>query len=316
MTDDVNVTGHVPIAEDTKRHGFYTPASDFGLAESPTMFPIAERDLSWTVPTEDGPRDVGQTSETHKAIVREDTGAIVGIVSKSYRPLANQTYFATVEDALREAIPEELREGVMVRDRVSGAGSWTQREYVFPAYAEALQNTAYSTQFGMRIVAWNSYDGSASAGLMSGLIDFMCTNGMIVGRDIAKEMKRHTTRLEAIHFLPRLRQNMADIGSHIEEVRKMAHTPLRMDDALAFLEKHLSGQRAAEMLMRTQREAEVRGETVQALHAALTMYASHNSPHFATRHDDPAREARLLRGREDEVYRMVSSPEWRQLVAA
>lgn len=313
---DVNVTGHVPTAEDTKRHGFYTPESDFGLAESPTMFPVAERDLSWTIPTEGGPRDVGQTSDTHKAIVRTDTDQIVGIVSKSYRPLPNQDYFATVETALREAIPEELREGVMVRDRVAGSGSWTQREYVFPAFAESLKNTQYETKYGMRIVAWNSYDGSASAGLMSGLIDFMCTNGVITGRDIAKEMKRHTTKLEAIHFLPRLRQNLDEIHGHIEDVRKMAHTPLRMDDALAFLEKHLSGQRAAEMLMRTQVEAERRGETVQALHAALTMYASHNSGAFATRQDDPAREARLLRGREDEVYRMVSSPEWRALVAA
>ena len=314
MTTDVNVTGHVPTAEDTKRHGFYVPASDFGLAESPTMFPVAERDLTWTV--DGGATTIGQTSDTHKAIVREDTGAIVGIVSKSYKPLANQDYFATVETALREAIPEELREGVMVRDRVAGGGSWTQREYVFPAFAEALVNTSYETKYGMRIVAWNSYDGSASAGLMSGLIDFMCTNGVITGRDIAKEMKRHTTKLEAIHFLPRLRQNLSEIGGHIEDVRKMAHTPLRMDDALHFLEKHLSGQRAAEMLMRTQVEAERRGETVQALHAALTMYSSHNSGAFATRQDDPAREARLLRGREDEVYRMVTSPEWRQLVAA
>lgn len=315
MTTDVNITDHVPTADDTKRHGFYAPASDFGLDESPTMFPVREIDLA-AVRFCDDRTTITSVSDTHKAIVREDTDLIVGIVSKSYKPLANQTYFATVETALREAIPEELSEGVLVRDRVAGVGSWTQREYVFPAFAEALVNTSYETKYGMRIVAWNSYDGSASAGLMLGLIDFMCTNGVIVGRDIAKEMKRHTTKLDAIHFLPRLRQNLSEIGGHIEEVRKMAHTPLRMDDALAFLEKHMSAQRAAEMLMRTQVEAEKRGETVQALHAALTNYSSHNTSSFATRSDDPAREARLLRGREDEVYRMVSTPEWRKLLAA
>ena len=179
MTTEVNVTGHVPTAEDTKRHGFRVPTSDFGLAESPTMFPVAERDLYWATPTEGGPPDVGRASETHKAIVREDTGAIVGIVSKNYRPLPNSDYYSTVEQALRDAIPEELREGVMVRDRVSGPGSWTQREYVFPAFAEKLANTQYQTQYGLRIVAWNSYDGSASAGLLSGLIDFMCTNRVV-----------------------------------------------------------------------------------------------------------------------------------------
>lgn len=312
MITDVNITDHVPTADDTKRHGFRVPDTDFGLAESPTMFPVAESSL-WAL---DGEENLQSASDTHKAIVRSDTRQIVGIVSKSYRPLANSDYFVSVEDALREAIPEEMREGVLVRDRVAGVGGWTQREYVFPAFAETLRNTSYETKYGLRIVAWNSYDGSASAGLMSGLIDFMCTNGVITGRDIAKEMRRHTTRLEAAHFLPRLRQNMAEIGEHIDEVRKMAETPLRMDDALGFLDKHLSGQRAAEMLMRTQKEAEMRGETLQALHAALTNYASHNSVDFQTRSDDPAKEARLLRGREDEVYRMVSSPDWRALVAA
>lgn len=314
MSEEVNVS-HRPEAQDIMRHEFALPASDFGLESSATMFPIGERDLA-SIVFGDESTSIGSVSQTHKAIVRLDTDEIVGIVSKKYQPLANSSYFSTVEQALRDAIPEEMREGVMVRDKVAGGGSWTQREYVFPAFAEELSNSTYSTKVGLRIVAWNSYDGSASAGLLSGLIDFICTNGMIVGRDIAKEMRRHSTLLTANHFLPRLRQNLGDIGGHIEEVRKMANTPLNQDAALSLLEKHFSGSRAAEILMRAQVEAERRGETVQALHAALTMYASHATDTFKQRSDDPAREARLLRGREDEVYRVVSTPEWRELLAA
>ncbi len=315
MSDEPNIQ-HTPSPRDILRHGFLESDSGFGLSESRTIFPVVERTLAAIVKTEGGPPDVVGVSDTHKTVCRADTSEIVGVVGLKYKLMENETYFRTVEQALRDAIPEDMREGVMVRDKVSGGGSWCQREYVFPAYAETLRNSQYETSVGLRIVAWNSYDGSASAGLMSGLIDFICTNGMIVGRDIAKEMRRHSTRLTPELFLPRLRQNLAEIGKNIDEVRRMANTPLDRDAALALLEKHFSGSRAAELLMRTNIEAERRGETVQALHAALTMYSSHASDTFRQRSDDPAREARLLRGREDEVYRVVSTPEWARLMAA
>lgn len=298
-----------------KRHGFSNPERDLGLDDSPTVFPVGERSLASVVPTETG-HDVRSISRTHKSIVRLDTDEIVGIVSQSYQPLRNSEFFGTVEEALRIAIPDEMFEGVQVRDKVAGGGAWTQREYVLPAYAEELKNSQYSTKVGLRIVAWNSYDGSASAGLMTGLIDFICTNGMVVGRDIAREMRRHTTRLQPSDFLPRLRENLGKIHDEMGSVRRMAHTPLDHDRALAFLEKNLSGQRAAEMWRQTLLEAELRGNTVQALHAAMNYYASHSDDRFQVRNADPAREARMLRGREDEVQRLMSTQEWARLVAA
>lgn len=298
-----------------KRHGFTNPERDLGLAESKTVFPVEERSLAAVSPTESG-HDVVSVSGTHKAIVRTDTDHIVGIVSQSYQPLRNSEFFGTVEEALHTVIPDAMFEGVQVRDKIAGGGAWTQREYVLPAYAEELRNSQYSTQVGLRIVAWNSYDGSASAGLMTGLIDFICTNGMVVGRDIAREMRRHTTRLQPGDFLPGLRKNLDRIHDEMGRVRQMAQTPLNHDLALAFLEKHLSGQRAAEMWRQTQLEAELRGDTVQSLHAALNYYASHADDRFQVRNTDPAREARMLRGREDEVQRLMSTAEWQRLAAA
>lgn len=204
----------------------------------------------------------------------------------------------------------------MVRDKVSGGGAWSQREYILPAYAEALENTQFSTKMGMRIVAWNSYDGSASAGLMTGLIDFWCTNGIIVGKIMNKELRRHTTRLTPQTFLPRLRENLGKVHDEIEAVRQMANTPLDENLLLTFLEKNMSGQRAGEMLNRVRAEASLRGETVQAVHAALSYYASHSDDSFQVRNQDPAREARMLRAREDEVHQLMGTREWAALVAA
>jgi hypothetical protein len=302
-------------------HGFQAPKKDLGLATSKTVFPIAEMALGAHAAS-DNPElphaaDACATSETHKAIVRTDTNEFVGVVSSKYRPLRNEDLFGTIEAALNEAIPEEMFRDVQVRDRVSGGGSWSQREYVLPAYAEELKNSQFETRVGLRIIAWNSYDGSASAGLMTGLIDFYCTNGMIVGNQITRELKRHSTRLTPEDFLPRLTKNLSTIHEEIDGIRGMMHTPLNSDAALEFLEKNLSAKRAAEMFTRMQQEVEVRGSNVFALHSALTYYASHDSESFATRAPlHSSRTARMLRGREDEVLRLVRTPEFQGMLVA
>lgn len=303
---------HTPVLK-----GFVTPTMDYGLHESSTIFPISEQPMAAVEKREDDtvPGIIARC-DSHKAIVNAASDGIVGVVSASYKPLPNRDFYGTIEEALNIAIEPHLREGVMVRDRMSGGGAWSQREYVFPAFSEELKGTKFETKMGLRIVAWNSYDGSASAGLMTGLIDFFCTNGMIVGRNIERELRRHSTQLTPQHFLPALRTNLGKIHEEIEKVRQMQATPLDNDKMLHFLEKHLSGQRAAEMLKRTQLEAEMRGENVFALHSALTYYASHSDESFAVRNADPSREARMLRGREDEVYRLIDTKEWAALLEA
>lgn len=316
MPLDVNDTADVPLRERILRHSFRKPEHDFGLSDSPTVFEIAEHSLGGLVWDSQDEPTVVSVCKTHKAIVRADTSEMVGVVSQSYQPLRNEHLFSTIEEAIRIAVPEELLEGVMVRDRVAHGGSWCQREYVLPAYSEALVNTQFKTEIGLRIVAWNSYDGSASAGLMTGIIDFWCTNGMVVGRSLDRELRRHTTRLSPMQFVPGLRANLGNIHEEIDTVRKMSQTPLDRDLLVGFLEKNMSGQRAAEMLRRVGVEAELRGETVQAVQAALSYYASHSDDAFQVRNADPAREARMLRGREDEVMRLIRTPEWAALVAA
>lgn len=310
----------MPLDQVPVLKGFTQPDRGYGLHESSTIFPISEQPLAAVEKRDPSVSldlvNVLAMCNSHKAIVNAANDDIVGVVSASYKPLPNREFFATIEEALSIAIPEELRKGVMVRDRMSGGGAWSQREYVFPEFSEVLKGTKFETKMGLRIVAWNSYDGSASAGLMTGLIDFFCTNGMIVGRSIERELRRHSTQLTPQHFLPGLRTNLGKIHEEIEKVRQMQATPLDQDKMLHFLEKHLSGQRAAEMVKRTAVEVEVRGENVFALHSALTYYASHSDDQFAVRNADAAREARMLRGREDEVYRLIDTKEWAALLEA
>lgn len=292
--------------------GFSPLDVSFTPPESKIMFETGERTLGAV--GEGG--EVISTSRRFKTIVREDTGDIVGVVGTKYSRLRNQDFFGTIERALRDTIPEEMREGAMYRDSYSGGGSWSKREYVLPAYAEALRSTEFETKVGLRIIAWNSYDGSASAGLLTGLIDFFCTNGMIIGRSIETQLRRHSARLTPDLFVPSLREGIENIHGTTETLQKMMQTKLDKDAALLLLESNFSAKRAAEIYRRMEAEIAVRGNSVFALHSALTFYSSHNSDQFTTRAANDDLVARMLRDREEEVTKILRSRAWSALMAA
>lgn len=299
--------------------GFAPLSSDLHHTDTRLYFPVAEMPLGAL--DENG--GVVSRATRHKAIVRQDDQTMVGIVGRRYRVLPNDHFFSTIERALDQTVPVEMREGVCIREQTSGGGSWSKREWVFPAYAEMLRNTQFETQVGLRIIAWNSYDGCTSAGLLTGLIDFYCTNGMITGRSIERELRRHSTRLTPELFVPALRDSISTIHESTEELQRMMNTRLDADAALRLLEASFSASRAAEIYRRMEAEIAVRGSCVFALHSALTFYASHNTDQFSTRPANtqdgvpaPDNESRMLQAREDEVTKIVRSRGWQQLMAA
>lgn len=301
--------------DQTNLKGFITPDSDFGLETSRTTFPVQEMALTahrFTSKDDESVsygENVEAFSRGHKAVVRTDTNEFVGVVSSSYKLMTNQEYFGTIEEAVRRAVPEELLDGAVVRDR--STGMWSQREYVLPAYAQALRNSQHETKMGLRIIASNSYDGSSSARLMVGLIDFYCTNGMIIGKNIEKSARRHTARLAPDLFVSPLIRSIETTNSMIEEYQQMLDTRLQYDAAVEFFEKNFSGKRSAQMMERLGVEIEDRGNNVFALMSTLTYYSSHLDKHFPARGDG---NERMLEGREDEVLRLTSSPAFRKLM--
>lgn len=299
--------------------GFAAPEKELGLADSATIFPVEARTLlSSTKPftdESDTPHGVFSESETHKCIVRTDTGRIVGVVGSKYGLLRNETLFSSMEQTMREAIPTEMWEGVQVREGVCRGGAFCRREYVFPAYAEALRNTVHETKLGFRVIVTNSYDGGSSASMQTGLIDFACTNGLVLGKNIAMSSARHSSRLDHRQFVQPLRMAIEQSQEMVDEVRTMARTPITMDQATEFCEKKFSGKRSALMLEQFGREVENRGMNAFALLSALTYYASHDSELFPA----PGRRGNtdeVLHYREQEVQTLVGSREFRSLLEA
>lgn len=290
--------------------GFREPETDLGLAQSTTTFGVTERQLA-SVRTEGDENHVASISDTHKTICREDNSSILGVVGANYKLLSNQEFFGAVEEAILDSVPSDMQEGVVAREFVSQSGRWSRREFVFPAYAQRLQNTSHETKVGLRVIASNSYDGSASARLLVGLIDFYCTNGMILGKNIRNLARRHSSRLTPAMFVPGIRKSIEESNEMLEEVEQMMQTPIQEQDVIGILDKQFSGVRSAALLARFHKEREERGDNVFALHSALTHYASHNDESYTVRGEyDP----RQIESRENEVLKVVQSREFRELM--
>lgn len=285
---------------------------DFGLSQSKAVFPVSTRPLMVA-----GAKDALPV-HTHKAVIRTDKDGSnvrpIGIVGSDYKVMKNVDLFGSIEGSIARTMERSLMEGVQVNTEISFDGAWTKREYLFPAFKEALETSdGFKTDVGFRIIGWNSYDGSASAGVASGLIDFYCSNGMILGKMVDLAKRRHTSNFFADHFDKQISDGIGMVQHEVRMLRKMATTQLDPEVGAEILRKHFSKRRAERMIARMEHEASVRGWNVFALHSALTYYSSHNSDEFGIRRTGNDNVAKTLHNREAEVAKMM--PEVLRLAA-
>jgi hypothetical protein len=270
---------------------------EFGLAESGLCKPPIERTLAAVA--DDGTQI---KAPRHKAIVVG--GEVVGVVGSRYQLLPNVEFFGALEDAIRSTVPEDLLEGAATRSWMRDG--FSNREYVLPAYASEIADTSV----GLRVIARNSYNGAQSAKVTVGLIDFYCTNGMITGREINSQFKRHSAGLTVTPFVDLLRRGIENINDEIDWISQMHSTPLSMERATAYIDKNFNGPTAAGMMSQFEQERNERGENVFALHSALTYWSSHDSSLFPIQGNPTT----VMMGREERVQKLMSAKDFRELV--
>jgi hypothetical protein len=292
-------------------------AADFGLEGSKVDFVAATRPL----------QIVGKAGgilpvDSHKAVLRmiDDKPVQLGIVGSDFKLLQHRDFFEAIEKKLRESIRPDLQRDPQVKTSVSFDGAWAKREYVFPAFAEALeQSPTLKAKLGYRVIAWNALDGSSVAGMLTGLIDFYCTNGVILGSLVGKLLRRHTSGLNLPAFEQQIAAGVGEAQKEVRYLEEVARKPLDLQKAQAFLKDAGFSERATERLIeQTQREVAVRGDNLFALVSALTYYSSHADDRagFGVRDTGSDHVAKTLHGRELEVHGVLHSNGFRQLLAA
>lgn len=275
----------------------------FNLSTSEAVFPVKTQAL--VTPS-------GLAIDTHKAVVRFDKDGTnprtIGVVGKDYKVLTNEDQFSSIEHAIVANMDKDMMEGVQVETNISLDGAWTERQYIFPRFAQELKTSSgFKTNVGFRLIAWNAYDGSSSAALISGLIDFFCHNGTIMGTAIDRSSRRHTKNLTANHFDNQVKIGIATVQGEVDRLRALSVTPMSLNDADEFLAKHFSERRSAQLLARVETEIETRGDNLFALHSALTYFGSHNSDEFGVRDTGRDTTAKTLHTRSEAVAKIMPS---------
>lgn len=290
------------------------PFDKFNTAQSPILFPVAERRLGWEQ------RAGGfERFNSHKAIIRVTPNGeavhVLGVVGDGYKLVHNKELYGHVEDTLRKEIQPQHLHGVIVHDRVAGWGRTCFREYQFPNIKCVLLSGARS-DIAFRMIVQNGYGGSALR-IHAGAIDFYCTNGMIRGEHQAA-YRKHTSRLFVGDMVSTVKTALDTFATSQQVWQRWAQTPIRHQVAMDLFRDLASSDKLRENLQAQYlRERDVRGDNLWSIYSAMTYYASHADGDFKLRSSVNEQDtvASTMLQRELNVARWVETPTWKKLEA-
>lgn len=154
----------------------------FPVKEVPAVFQDTHLSLDFN-------KDTG-----HKFIVREDTGDILSCMTDEYKLVTNQEVMQAALPTLKEAGAS------LVEERMFGNGARTIWRWKFPDSIEIDKGDIVHPE----VIIKNSYDGSTTVLLMSGLYRLICSNGLVIGKTINQSANRHSIYNPNLDKLPEL----------------------------------------------------------------------------------------------------------------
>lgn len=119
--------------------------------------------------------------ENKLAVVRQDTGKILGIVSKKYELLQHSTVIFTFRKALENIQHSEKIS--MIHDGAEMLAVYTIKN----TQIEIVKDDIVSLQ----VVIKNSYNGANTLQMMLGAFRLVCSNGMILGKEFFTFRQKH-----------------------------------------------------------------------------------------------------------------------------
>ncbi len=261
---------------------------------------------------------------THKAIVRSDNEALLGVVGEDYQIVQTADVIRAHENAIERAFPADKLRHVYVRDETSRGGAFVKRNYVFPDLVARVSESkrgkyGADTDVMLRSSIYTTHDGHGSAACAFSSIDGFCSNSLVYSHmDIFK--RRHTSgfkmpeqqfQTHAEAALERWRDSLALIQAWAD----YRFTSQQCKELLEALPS-ISQLRREKMEARFDQEAVRRGQTLWALVSAMTYYASHNDKDsgFGVRGSGKRdNEAETLNKREAEVLVWIQSDPFKRI---
>ena len=158
------------------------------------------------------------------------TEEYISVVNKDYRVVENAEVLEPLQQQMINFFDPIVLEDVQIKDTILKNGRTCYSEYIFPRIKHGIEtDTGHKTEFGLRFVMKNSFDGKGSVVMWSGLIDFFCTNGTVTGKyDVTR--KRHTRNFHTSGFLDAFEQTLKEHSNIVDQYQRLADRKLSTFD--------------------------------------------------------------------------------------
>ena len=252
------------------------------------------------------------TTDKYKALIREDTGDILGIVGSQYFVIQNKPLYDAIDQVVEAADVGSYK----VRNHALRQGDTVMREYIFNDISTPSLKTSMAN-IRFRIIALNGF-GTIPVKIMTGGIDFYCLNGMLLGENIHVSIRRHTRMFDLLFTVDQIKEAIETFRKQGEEWRKWQKMPVSIMKVDEFIDQTFGSKRLIDALKdRCKVEYADRGQNLWAVYSGLTYWASHNKGVFSV--SDKTVENNNVSGilfhRSQRVKQIVNSPNWYDLAA-
>lgn len=270
-------------------------------------------------------RDHRHMAEDKKMLTRTtpDGDVYLNVVNSGYRVVENAEVLEPLQRQMINYFDPLVLEDVKIKDTISANGNVCYAEYIFPKLKYGIEtSTGHKTEFGLRFVMKNTFDGKGSVTMWSGLIDFFCTNGTVTGQyDVTR--KRHSRNFNTDGFISAFEMSMTTHRQAVEKYQRYADTKVGSSTKVQQLfdkltktnrqDQKRSGGLSDRLFSQWIDEVRVRGNNLFAVQSAMTHYASHGDD---GRFDlTKAGDGGTLYKRGDEVTKWLRSNTWNDFVS-
>lgn len=256
------------------------------------FFPVTQVPLSSLTGMEDG---------NQQAIVRTDTNRILAVHGASYKLAKNEDVYGQVDEMLRKQTVLDIN-GMQVRDQTAYAGGRTIRTYAFPEHRISV---GHGDETILKINVINSYDGSTGLRLCAGGYRMICSNGQVIGEQLADYRNRHTSGYFTKNIPARLANSILSFtqaGDQWNEWRTTYITDFQAEECL----KRIAGESKmllVNLMQMWQIETRHLGKTKWALFNTMTQWATHYKVNEKSIPNKPA----IVLQREEKVTTVLRS---------
>ena len=274
-------------------------------------FPIETRPL-YSRELFDGPFSE-EPITSHSAIVRPDTGAVLGVHGKRYKPVKHDDIINSMMDAVKES---DITSDYNLTVDVLEGGRKMKGTIMFP---DQVIEPAVGDYIQFRVQFYNSYDGAWAFQQAADGLRLWCLNGCTTPDTIAKTFAKHTANISLAGSADKM-LNGLDIFRNQEEVfQQYQRRMVTQDEVTNFLERtvcsvpqksgrpKVNNARLEELSNQYDQERRSLGPNAWALYNALTYWGSHAA--------DSKSPENAIRIRNNTIAKAMKSAAWEVLTS-